>query len=194
MQQWNLPNISMDACLPQHDSWSGLSTHTDLSPLDQTAWQPSLQVPDKLSSISKQPIWEPIQYSFMQWCHTILKTVINKLCQLKWVHLLQVSLLHVLRGPLRYWNTLPDLLELLIICLTDQIVWFHAWPTITLRRTLSRWRLSSSISATSSSSLTSPVWESSVMPLKLSSKGPIFFAFNSIFPLRSWKEVTYTLG
>lgn len=62
------------------------------------------------------------------------------------------------------------------------------WHTLTLRRRVSWWRLSSSISGASSSSLTSPVVESSTIPLKLSSKPPIFFAFSKIFLLRSWQN------
>lgn len=62
---------------------------------------------------------------------------------------------------------------------------FISMPTFTLYRILSRCWLSSSISAASSSSLTSPVRESPTIPLKFSSRPPIFLAFRRIFPLRS---------
>lgn len=58
--------------------------------------------------------------------------------------------------------------------------------TLPLCRMLSlRW-WSSSISAVSSSSLTSPVKGSSTTPFMLFSNPPIFFPFNRIFPFRSY--------
>lgn len=114
-----------------------------------------------------------------------LQTVINKIHWIKRSAFCWVSQLNLLRVPfIQYIHHQPEIDD------PDyKAGWSDClaltWPTLNLRRTLSRWRLSSSISATSSSSLTSPVWESSTIPLKLSSRLPIFFAFSRIFPLRS---------